>query len=576
MFAWPRRPAGQWGSLPPPSTRMPNLSARAQPSFVRAPSRPGTHWAVEAGGLLLVLLLLVLLGGCAGVPHAVERPVSNSLAAPADAPLPQLVASFALPAGQSAVRPMPLPQDALAARLALFRQARTSIDLQTYHLADDSTGRLVLRALRDAARRGVRVRLLLDDFYTTGMDDLLLGLAAEPNVELRLFNPFHGIRGWPVARFAQLLGDFGRLNHRMHNKLLVVDGAFAIAGGRNLADDYFLRSASTNFIDFDLLLGGAVVAELAGHFDRYWNSRRVWPLQALADNRLDAEERRTYFEIASAPPEDTTPVPSDSLKPTSTSHASPVSPDALRPLKPDLPRGHFDFFIAPAGSQADPPDKQRGVALEPVAGSVAAKLIGTLTSASREITMVSPYFVPGDVGMDRIRSLRAKGVQIHIITNATGTSDEPMVAIGYERHRVELLKLGVKLWEVSSGRLKQDNLVGVALGSSSGRLHAKMGFIDRRIFMAGSLNLDARSALINTEVGVGVDSPELVAALMRFYRLESYVGVYELRLKPDGRTIEWVARDASGGESAGAEPETSAWLRFKLWLMSLFVPEELL
>jgi putative cardiolipin synthase len=103
-----------------------------------------------------------------------------------------------------------------------------------------------------------------------------------------------------------------------------------------------------------------------------------------------------------------------------------------------------------------------------------------------------------------------------------------------------------------------------------------MGFIDRRIFMAGSLNLDARSALINTEVGVGVDSPELVAALMRFYRLESYVGVYELRLKPDGRTIEWVARDASGGESAGAEPETSAWLRFKLWLMSLFVPEELL
>ncbi|WP_284620365.1 phospholipase D family protein [Aquabacterium humicola] len=549
---------------------------------------------------LLVLVLVLALGGCAGVPRAVERPVSASLAAPADAPLPQLVASFSLPPGQSAVRPMPLPQDALAARMALFRQARTSIDLQTYHLADDSTGRLVLRALRDAARRGVRVRLLLDDFYTTGMDDLLLGLAAEPNVELRLFNPFHGLRGWPVARFAELLSDFGRLNHRMHNKLLVVDGAFAIAGGRNLADDYFLRSASANFIDFDLLLGGAVVGELAGHFDRYWNSHRVWPLHALADNRLDAEERRTYFEIASAPPEDMTPVPSDALKPTSTSHASLVSPDALRPLKPDLPRGHFDFYFAPAGSQADPPDKQRGQSplgrpeatdpprgdrpagtqgaryLEPVAGSVAAKLIGTLTNASREVTMVSPYFVPGDIGMDRIRALRAKGVQIHVITNATGTSDEPLVAIGYERHRVELLKLGVKLWEVSSGRLKADNLVGVALGSSSGRLHAKMGFVDRRIFLAGSLNLDARSALINTEVGVGVDSPEMVAALMRFYRLESYVGVYELRLKPDGRTIEWVARDATGGESASAEPETSGWLRFKLWLMSLFVSEELL
>jgi putative cardiolipin synthase len=515
------------------------------------------------------------LGGCASLPPPVPRPESHAIAAPADAPLPTLARTLAIPNRLSAARPMPLPQDALNARLAMIAQARTAIDLQTYHLADDSIGRLMLRGLRDAAARGVRVRLLLDDFYTTGMDDLLLGLAAHPNVEVRLFNPFAGARGWALGRLLQLAGDFSRLNHRMHNKLLVADGAFGLAGGRNLADDYFVRSKHGNFIDFDLLLAGAIVPQLAAHFDTYWNSERVWPIHAVARSRLEGEELRTYFDLATAPSIVQEPVGAP-LPRTSSSHADPLSPDALRPPREAPQRGHLGFFIAPAVTHADPPVKRRGDPDAPDRNTVAAELLDILGQARQEVLMVSPYFVPGRVGMDSIRRLRERGVAVGLVTNATGSSDEPVVSLGYERHRIEMLRLGVRLYEVSSAQLKRDETLRTVLGSSTGRLHAKMGFIDRRLFLAGSLNLDARSALINTEIGVGVESPELVKALLDFYRLESSTGVYELKLQADGHGIRWVGLRDGREVSEDTEPEYDTWLRFKLWLWSLVVSEELL
>lgn len=542
--------------------------------------RAGALQAAALGGWrcwppLALLAAVLLMGGCASLPPPdTARPASHSIAAPADAPLPTLVRELAIPERLSALRPMPLPQDALNARLAMIAQARSSIDLQTYHLADDGTGRLILRALRDAAARGVRVRVLLDDFYTAGMDDLLLGLAAHPNVELRLFNPWAGTRGWPLGRLLQLAGDFPRLNHRMHNKLLVADGAFAIAGGRNLADEYFLRSAHGNFIDFDLLAAGAVVGQLAAHFDSYWNSERVWPIQALARSRLDADELRAYFDLATAPA--TVPDAAPPLPPTSTSTADPLTPAALRPARPVPERGHLGFFIARAGAHADPPVKRRGAPNAPGGDTVAAQVLGMLDLAKSEVLMVSPYFVPGRIGMDGIQRLRQRGVSVGLVTNATGSSDEPIVSLGYERHRIEMLRLGVRLYEVSSAQLKRDETLRTILGSSTGRLHAKMGFIDRRLFLAGSLNLDARSALINTELGVRVDSPEMVKALLDFYRLESSTGVYELKLQEDGRGIRWVGLRDGRAVSEDTEPEYGAWLRFKLWLWSWVISEELL
>ena len=236
---------------------------------------------VQSGSSTLALrlaLLLALAAGltaCAGLPsqHA-PPPPSTTLRAADSSPLGRLAFEAGVPAGRSGFRPLLLSAVAWQSRLTLISQALVA-----------------------AAARGVRVRLLLEDFYTTGLTDLLLGLAAHPDVELRLHNPFPAGRDSRLLRLASLLGDFAQLNRRMHNKLFIADGRAAIVGGRNLADAYFMRSENGNFLDFDLLRAGAVVGSLAGHFDTFWNSRFAVPLQALANNGLTPAQRRASFEV---------------------------------------------------------------------------------------------------------------------------------------------------------------------------------------------------------------------------------------------------------------------------------------
>ncbi|HKW84972.1 MAG TPA: phospholipase D-like domain-containing protein, partial [Burkholderiaceae bacterium] len=205
--------------------------------------------------LLIAIGLLgaLLLGGCAGVLPQVERVPTRVQIAPPDSPLASIAREARVGNDESGLWPIPQAAFALDARLALIEHATTSIDLQYYLIADDSTGHAILRALRDAARRGVRVRLLVDDLYTGGMDTLLLGLASEPNAHVQVFNPFITARDSSTRRLLAMALNFKRLNHRMHNKLFIVDGSAAVVGGRNLADEYFLRGQQANFIDFDLL-----------------------------------------------------------------------------------------------------------------------------------------------------------------------------------------------------------------------------------------------------------------------------------------------------------------------------------
>ena len=227
---------------------------------------------------LISSLLIAALAGCAGVLPQVERTPSKVLHGAPGAALVTIAHGAGLATDTSGVWPMVQASFALDARLAMIQAATRSIDLQTYLIADDSTGRMLLRALRDAALRGVRVRVLLDDLDTTDTDTLLLGLAAHPNVELRLFNPFVNARDSSLRRLVALARDFKRLNHRMHNKLFIADGAVGVVGGRNLADEYFLRGKQGNFIDFDLLVTGAVLPQLNHGFDLYWNSTQVYPV----------------------------------------------------------------------------------------------------------------------------------------------------------------------------------------------------------------------------------------------------------------------------------------------------------
>jgi putative cardiolipin synthase len=205
-----------------------------------------------------------------------------------------------------------------------------------------------------------------------------------------------------------------------------------------------------------------------------------------------------------------------------------------------------------------------------------SEFLRLLRETRDEAILVSPYFVPGRFGLDRMREMREAGITLRVFTNAFGASDEPLVNIGYERYRIEMLRMGVRLYEVTSGRLKRDTRLRGALGSSAGRLHAKMAFIDRKTFLVGSMNLDARSAFTNTELGIIVRSPELVQALLAMYQVDTYVGVYEVRLRSDGLGIEWVGHDADREELLDVEPEASWLHRLRLFLMSLLVPEDLL
>lgn len=429
-------------------------------------------------------------------------------------------------------------------------------------------GHLVLRELRDAAARGVRVRLLVDDLYTQGLDPLLLGLQAHPNVEVRLFNPFVSGRGWSVARYVAFAGDFRRLNHRMHNKLFIADGALAVVGGRNLADEYFFRSKEANFIDMDLLCTGALVPQLGMLFDRYWNSEQAFPLHSIVDSHEPAEALQADFQRRVAPRGDETGPPPDERDP----YGEP-------PLSVQLSAGHgLRLIVADAAAHADAPEKAATDPALPEAlgDTVTARFISLVSQTRDELLVFSPYFIPGKKGIEHLRDARAHGIEVRVVTNAMATSDEPLVNLGYQRYRDEMLGMGVKIYELSANRLVRDPRLKRALGSSRGRLHAKMAFIDRHTVLVGSMNLDLRSAFTNTEIGVAVRSPELAQMILSAYHTDGFPGVYEVRLKPDGSGVQWVGRDDDGDEVLADEPEVGLWQRMRLRVMSWFVPEDLL
>jgi putative cardiolipin synthase len=525
---------------------------------------------------MLVVIGTLLLGGCAGVLPQVARVPSRTLVAAPATPLASVAHDAGIGAGESGVWPMAQATFALDARLALIEQATTSVDLQYYLIADDSTGHAILRALRDAARRGVRVRLLVDDLYTAGLDQLLMGLAVEPNVQVRLFNPMITARDSSTRRLLAMALSFKRLNHRMHNKLFIADGSVAIVGGRNLADEYFLRGQLGNFIDFDMLAVGEVVGELNGWFDLYWNSEQVYPIGdvARASNSipLTEDELRGAFDRRTRP----APAVPETFGMAPAGGAAPVGVDffGAPPFRESLALRRFQLLRTEAHAYADSPRK-----IDPENNSIATsdtlahRFVQRLDDAHHELLLVSPYFIPGKEALGQLKALRERGVDIHVVTNSLAVSDEPLVSIGLERHQMELLKIGVKLYELSSTRLKLDHTMRNLLGSSTGRLHAKLGFIDRRTVLVGSMNLDPRSTNINTEIGVMVQSPQLAEMVLGAFKIDALTGVYQVKLKPDGSGVRWTAVDTDTNEEVDVDPDTSVLQRLRLMLMYLLVPE---
>lgn len=524
--------------------------------------------AVRRALLILILPLLGILGGCAVALPAIDREAIASKAVPASAAttLGRIAKESAPPGDLSGLRLMPLGTFSLDTRIQLTRRAEATLDVQYYHLENDETGRWLLRALREAADRGVRVRLLLDDLYTSGQDSFLLGFSAHKNIEVRLFNPFCLAReSGQTTRYAVSILDLGRLNHRMHNKLFISDGAMAVVGGRNVANEYYLRGVSSNFIDIDAFVVGSAVPALQNQFDRYWNSLAVFPLGSIARSDLTREQQIALF--AEAISDAKTPAP-----------VALASTDVLGygPLADDLDGGRLGLHWGSVDVFADSPNKvfEGGLGGELMDTSVTYNVLEEIGKAQSEVVGSSPYLVPGKRGIEFFKAQREKGVKVTLLTNSLSSTDEPIAHSGYSRYRKPMLELGVELYELSSDRV-MNNKRPFYFGSSLGRLHAKLFVIDRKTSFVGSMNLDPRSATLNTELGIIVSSPEISRELIRVMDIDRLQSSYLVRLGKGGE-LEWLSMDEEKEIVLTVEPETSFWSRLKLLLLTPFVPESFL
>jgi putative cardiolipin synthase len=491
--------------------------------------------------------------------HALTAQQPTALSRVADASL-----SADLPQ-HSGFRLLPTADYAFAARLDLARQAEQTLDVQYYHIHSDVIGLTFLRALRDAAQRGVRVRLLVDDYYAGEIEELLLGLASYPHAQVRLFNPLTARLGSPLLRMLQSWNEFDRVNHRMHNKLMVADNALAIYGGRNIADEYFRRNRDANFIDIDVLSAGPVVRDLSTVFDMYWNSEQAYPVYQVVPVTPDPVVLQARFDsrVAAAAAEFTL----DLLV---------TDPLGVPPVGVQLLQGRLALTPGTAKVFADPPNK----VTEPVRftqASVALRgQLDMIALALEEVVMVSPYLIPNKNALDLMHGLGQRGVKMRLLTNSLGSTDEPLAYYYYSRTRPAMLRTGAEVFELSA-RLPQSTQSFGAFGKSIARLHVKAGVIDRRWMMVGSVNLDARSSLHNTEMTVAMDCPALAQSALALIGGSNARNFYRVSLAQDGTTEQWsYVDDAGQPQVSNTEPDFE-WLQWiGILLQSTFISEALL
>ena len=507
-----------------------------------------------------VVALALLITGCATLPPPQDRIETTALTDTANTRLGRAVAPYVDPnLKKSGVHKFPDPHDAFAARVRLAAAAEKTLDAQYFIWNGDQVGYLMFEALWKAAERGVRVRLLLDDANTSGLDPTIAALDAHPNIEVRLYNPF-AYRG---SRALGYLSDFTRLNHRMHNKSFTADNQLSVVGGRNIANEYFGAGSGIGFADIDVLLVGPAVRDVSKEFDTYWNSASAYPVAGFV----------------SAPGPDAATTLQGKFTAT---HADPVTVEYLEaveraPLLAELRDGHVTFAWANPQVVYDDPAKTLGTS-ERADVLLFTKLVETMGRPKKSFDLVSPYFVPGTGGTARLVELAKQGVKVRILTNSLAASDEAVVHAGYMTRRVELLRAGVALWELKPtvATLAVEAKPRFGSGGVAG-LHAKTYAVDDTRIFVGSFNFDQRSAHLNTEMGVVIDTTAIASQLGDFFDKSVPELAYEVRLAPDGEHLIWIERIPGGEEKRyDQDPETDGWMRFKVEFMSILPIEWLL
>lgn len=510
-------------------------------------------------GRLLIAVATLTLAACSSLPTEVHRPESFALN-DTEATLlgKQIEPLTAAHPGKSGFQVLSKGVEALAARLRFVNMAQRSIDAQYYIWHNDLTGNVLYDNLLRAADKGVRVRILLDDLDTAGKDDFLQKIDAHPNVEVRLYNPFanRGVR-------SDLITDTNRVNHRMHTKTLTVDNQVTVFGGRNIGDEYFAAAKDVSFGDMDVAAVGPIVQEVSDQFDLFWNSQWVYPISAFPRDEPITEQDMRAFRAQS----------DLHMEQASASDYAQSIRDSQTSATYSMAQIDFDWsdwFLAydlPSNAEATEITAET---------HLAPRLKEGMDKAGEEVLIVSPYFVPGEEFTRYLTSRVAGGIKVKILTNSLASNDVSMVHAGYMRYREDLVAGGVELYEfraVPNAEL-EEKLGRNKVKSDKASLHAKFFGFDHRYLFVGSFNLDARSAVWNTELGAYFASPGNAQQMSAIFDDGIMQFAYRLSLDEEGELI-WITLDENGAEvTVDHEPDTSFWQRFNTRILSPIVPEK--
>jgi putative cardiolipin synthase len=458
--------------------------------------------------------------------------------------------------GRSGFRILNVGVDGFLMRLEMINAAERTLDLQYYIFRGDESGRLLTDALSRAADRGVRVRVLVDEAESVAGDEQLLALSGHAAIEIRVFNPwrYRGHNG--LRRDIEFILNHSRLDYRMHNKMLIVDGAVALAGGRNVGDQYFQIDPQSQFADDDVFAGGPIVNALSSKFDEFWNSQLAIPAEALA--------HRDPKDLAASSAPLMTTARARKVATAGFNYREKLATG--EPLSGIL-SGELPLVWAAAEFVCDAADKKSVVAGTGVGDLMYEPLAKRVRQSQTELIVVTPYFVPSPDEFRLLQSLSESKVRVRVLTNSLETNPNVAAHAGYTHYRVPLLQNGVQLSEVRA-------LLGNTRGSGESKrltqygtyaLHAKAYVVDRKEVYIGSMNLDVRSRRLNTEMGFIIDSADLSQQeATRFEAMTRPENAYSVALRPgDERRLLWHTVEDGKPVDYDREPARSNWQRVK-------------
>lgn len=497
----------------------------------------------------IAVVLALFIAGCATAPLDFPKDYSEAAANTSETYLGTEVAAWmARHPGESGFYPLVAGMDALGARLALIDRADRTIDAQYFLMKPDSAGRLFASKLLEAADRGVRVRLLLDDIFTTVDDKAFKVMNQHANIELRLFNPI----GRDGIYYANYLGNFKLANRRMHNKSFIVDNQVSIVGGRNIADEYFELLPDAEFRDFDMLAIGPIASDISETFDRFWNHKLAVPMEAFETGGELPDLAKARANVDQQIIDTNNEIFEKSLSST---------------LIQDLLEENSAYFPAQGYVVTDDPEKLLNK-VSPEYKVLITEAATLVDEASSEVVVITPYFIPGKGGVKFWRHITDKGVRVVVVTNSLASNNHTPVHSAYARYRHDMIDAGVELYEI---RVDSSKLPEGSDKQSYDKvtLHTKALTIDRNQLVIGSLNLDPRSIDINTEMGVVIENKALTGGLMDRFFLKLPEFTYRVTENENG-SLRWTTQIDGKEVVEKREPQASAWLRFKAILLRIF------